>query len=192
MSWARSRGTSPANGSVKPDAGVPAPPNGQLNGIIRPSPRPVIVRSDAIISDVAAGSPVPSSRTMAKQQSSADPLLHELEQLIDRAWAEYAVAETGASAAQTSSSTVGSDVRQPVARPTVTATRDQARQEAVGIVHSNQRASTVAHEVVRDGLSDRQADAILRRMEAMLDPFKAAAPRPPVQSPNTPKPSPTR
>jgi len=50
----------------------------------------------------------------------------------------------------------------------------------------------VAPGVVRNGISDREAQAILPRMEALLDPFKIATETPPVQSPDIPKPPPTR
>ena len=60
MNWVRARGFVPANGSVKPDAGVHPPSTARLNGVIPATPPHALVRGD----------------------------LHEFERLIDRAWAQ--------------------------------------------------------------------------------------------------------
>jgi len=108
--------------------------------------------------------------------------LHEFERLIDRAWADFAAASIGAAAAQTPSGTADSIVEQPNAPSAATVART---------VRPFQPTSRGAPRVVRNGISDREAQAILLRMEALLDPFKIAASTPPVESPDTPKPPPT-
>lgn len=75
--------------------------------VISASRRAAMLRRNGITADVATGSPVSASRTIAKQQVSAHALLVELEQLLERAW-DYAAERMGASATRASSSTVGS------------------------------------------------------------------------------------
>ena len=163
MNWVRARGFVPANGSVKPDAGVHPPSTARLNGVIPATPPHGLVRGD----------------------------LHEFERLIDRAWADYAAASIGAAAAQSSSGTAASNVEQPSAPSAAIATDHPARQEIARTVRSFQPTSSGAPRVVRDGISDREAQAILLRMEALLDPFRIAPSTPPVELPDTPKPPPT-
>lgn len=166
--------------------------NGIAAPVIPASPRAAIIRRDGVPTNVTSGSPVSTSRTMAQQYVSAQPLLQELEQLIDRAWADYAAAHARASAAQAASGTVVAAVKQPSPRLTAIATDDPARQEPALAVRPTQPTSTVASEVGRGGKPDAEARAMLRRIDAMLDPFKVADPAPPVQSANTQKLPPTR
>lgn len=70
-------------------------------------------RRDGITAHVATGSPRVVSRAIAAQQVSAHPLLDELEQLIDGAWARHEAEHTGARAAQGPSTVVATRCQTP-------------------------------------------------------------------------------
>ena len=80
-------------------------------------------------------------------------LLNELERLIDSAWADYAASQTPVTAAP---------------------------QETAQTTNPDQPITIGPPEVARGGLSDREAQAMLQRIDALLTTFKGAQqPHPP-------------
>jgi len=136
-----------------------------------------MMRRQGITAHVATGSTVPAARTIAAQQVSAHPLLDELEQLIDRAWADHAAAQRYVAATQATSSAVASDVSHPSARSTAVATDDRVGQQPALTLSPARPTPTVAPLIVRDPATR----VMLRRIDALLGSFKVADPAPPAQ-----------
>jgi hypothetical protein len=151
-----------------------------------------MMRRHGITAHVAAGSTVLAARMIAAQPVSARPLLDELEQLIDRAWADHAAAQRYAAAAQVTRSAVASDVSHPSARSMAVANDDRVRQQPALTSSPARPTPTVAPRIVRDPA----AQVMLRRVEALLGSFNVADPTP-LSEPEhhrelTPIPIPTR
>jgi hypothetical protein len=147
-----------------------------------------MMRRDGITAHVATGSAVPAARTIAAQQVSARPLLDELEQLIDRAWADYAAAQRYAAAAQVTRSAVASDVSHPSARSTAVATDDRVRQQPALTSSPARPTPTVAPPTVRDPATQ----VMLQRVDALLGSFNVADPAPPAEPEHRREPPSTR
>ena len=141
------------------------------------------------------GSLVATARTIATEHASAHPLLDELEQLIDRAWAEYMGQHTNAAAARVTSGTAAWDVEQTSARLRNTVTDEHARFDSGVGFHPAEATPIVAPEIVLGEKPDIPTKLMLRRLDALLEPFKvadAALPARPARHRDlTPTPSPT-
>lgn len=141
------------------------------------------------------GSSVATPRTIATEHASAHAALDELEQLIDRAWAEHVGQHMSPSAARVTSRTAAWNVEQTSAPLRNTATEEHAHSDRGVGFHPAEPIATVAPEIVPGETPDIPTKLMLRRLDALLEPFKVADAAPPTQPARhrdlTPTPSPT-
>jgi hypothetical protein len=106
---------------------------------------------------------------IAEQQIPAHPMLEELKQLIDNAWAEYTAKQPGTAATQSQAKRM-SDT--PVRVSTAIAADDRVGQQPALTSRPSQPTSPVVPEIANEERPDRATQVMLQHFDTLLEEFK--------------------
>lgn len=116
---------------------------------------------------------------IAEQQIPAHPMLEELKQLIDNAWAEYAAKQPGTATTQGQAKRM-SDT--PVHASTAIAADDRVGQQPALTFRPSQPTSLVVPEIAKKQRPDRATQVMLQHFDALLEAFQVTVTDPTSQA----------
>ena len=148
------------------------------SGVIPTSPRGNIIKDQKDLAARAMGLSLSARQTITTKENvqiSAHPMLDELAELISQAWVEYEFKDVP-SAANDAMAIVGQGAQQ--------------KQTNLKVVRATPLNSTLAPEAAVDKIYDPSTQKMLRRIDALMTPFRTDEPAAPPAV--TPKVTPDR